>query len=143
MKYLIPFLVVICLFNACNKKENKNEILVKQYFDYFNNHEWNNMANMYIDSAEFKDPTLGNEIVKQTRKQIIEKYSALHAIFPNLKDEIVTTYKCGDNQMVVEFTSSGKAADNSNFELPICTIFTFKNGYITKDFTYFDNFEEQ
>ena len=26
--------------------------------------------------------------------------------------------------------------------MPICTIFTIENGLITKDFTYFDNFEE-
>ena len=63
-------------------------------------------------------------------------------VFPNLKDEIVSIYPAGDKHIVVEFVSSGTAADSSKFELPICTIFTIENGVITKYFTYFDNFQE-
>lgn len=50
----------------------ENEDLVKQYFEYFNNHEWVKMANMYAEISEFKDPSLGQGIMKQTRQQIIE-----------------------------------------------------------------------
>ena len=88
------------------------------------------------------DPTLGKTIVKQNRKQIIEKYSQLHKIFPDLNDKVINIYTSGENVVVVEFISSGTALDNSKFELPICTIFTLENGLIVKDFTYFDNFEE-
>ena len=45
--------------------------------------------------------------------------------------------------MIVEFISTGTAEDGSQFELPICTIFTIENGKITKDFTYYDNFNEE
>lgn len=50
-------------------------------------------------------------------------------------------YPSGENHIIVEFVSSGTAPDNSKFELPICTIFTIENGLITKDFTYYDNFD--
>ena len=119
-----------------------NEKIIKQYFEYFNNHDFVKMANMYSDTADFKDPTLGQGIVKQTRQQIIEKYTELSKMIPDVKDKVIQTYPSGDNHIIVEFVSSGTAPDNSTFELPICTIFTIENGLITKDFTYFDNFEE-
>jgi ketosteroid isomerase-like protein len=121
----------------------ENEKFVKKYFEHFNNHDWDKMANMYIEISEFKDPTLGQGIVKQTRKQIIEKYAELNKIFPDLHDKVIQTYPSGENHIIVEFVSSGTAPDNSKFELPICTIFKIENGKITKDFTYFDNFEEE
>lgn len=55
---------------------------------------------------------------------------------------MIQVYPSSDQHIVVEFVSSGTAPDNSKFELPICTIFTIENGKITKDFSYFDNFEE-
>ena len=144
MKHTLFIVTILFALTACNTKEKEtaNEKLVKQYFEYFNKHDWNKLATMYADTTDFKDPTLGTGIVKQTHKQTIEKYTALSKIFPNLKDEIIAMYPSGDNHMIVEFKSSGTAADGSSFELPICTIFTIENGRITKDFTYFDNFDE-
>jgi ketosteroid isomerase-like protein len=123
-------------------KSTENEKLVKTYFEHFNNHDWKKMAEMYTETADFKDPSLGIRIVKQTQQQTIKKYSELNNVFPDLKDEIKAVYPSGDNHIVVEFISTGTAPDNSKFELPICTIFTIENGKITKDFTYYDNFEE-
>jgi hypothetical protein len=120
-----------------------NEKLIEQYFIHFNNHEWIKMANMYVENAEFKDPTLGLGIVKQTRQQIIDKYAELNTVFPDLNDKIIQIYPSGEKHVIVEFVSSGTAPDNSKFELPICTIFTIENGLITKDFTYFNNFKEE
>jgi ketosteroid isomerase-like protein len=146
MKSLAVTVIIIGLLASCNTKKTKstgsNEKLVQQYFAHFNNHDFTKMANMYSDTAEFKDPTLGQGIVKQTRMQTVEKYSTLNKIFPNLKDEVIKMYPSGDKHIVVEFKSSGTGADNSTFELPICAIFTIENGLITKDFTYFDNFKE-
>lgn len=145
MKKII-ILIAILSISSCttknNKESNSNEELVKQYFTYFNNHEWKKMAEMYSENAEFKDPSLGEGIVKQTHQQIIEKYSELNGIFTDIKDEVIKTYPSGKNHIIVEFISSGTAPDNSKFELPICTIFTIENGKITNDFSYFDNFEE-
>lgn len=152
MKKLLLNLFLLSTIVSCTKKEetsekqtitqNPNETLVKQYFDYFNAHEWTKMAEMYADTADFKDPSLGTGIVKQTRQQTSTKYAELNKIFPNLHDEVVATYPSGEKHITVEFISTGTAADGSKFELPICSIFTIENGKITKDFTYFDNFGE-
>ncbi len=144
MKNVIAIFVIAFVLNGCNIKEqeNTNEKLVKKYFEYFNNHDWNKMASMYADTADFKDPTLGSGIVKQTHKQTIEKYTELSKIFSNVKDEVIAIYPSGEKHIIVEFKSSGKAADSILFELPICSIFTIENGLITKDYTYFDNFDE-
>jgi len=140
---LILSLTISCTEkNGSSKQADKNTQIVAQYFEHFNNHEWQKMAEMYIETAEFKDPTLGERIVKMTRAEIIAKYSELNGIFTDIKDKVIQTYPSGEKNIIVEFISSGTAPDNSKFELPICTIFTIENGKITKDFSYFDNFEE-
>lgn len=149
MRQFLILCIVIFTFISCNNNKEKtmeatdNERLVKQYFEHFNKHEWTKMANMYAETAAFKDPTLGQGIVTQTRQQIIGKYSELNEVFPDIHDEVIQIYPSGDKHIIVEFVSSGTAPDDSRFELPICTIFTIENGIITKDFTYFDNFEEE
>lgn len=148
IKTLITLFAIFTLISCNNQKQKNNttsdnEELVKQYFEHFNNHEWSKMANMYSEISEFKDPTLGQGIVKQTRQQIIDKYSELNKTFVDLHDQVIQIYPSGDKHIIAEFVASGTAPDNSKFELPICTILTIENGIITKDFTYFDNFEEQ
>ena len=143
--FILTFIVIGCNNQTKEKTMtiSTNEKLVKQYFEHFNNHEWIKMANMYAETTDFKDPSLGQGIVKQTRQQIVDKYSELHKVFPDLHDQVIQTYPSGDKHIIVEFVSSGTAPDNSKFELPICVIFTIENGLITKDFSYFDNFDEE
>lgn len=153
MKYLITILFATITLISCNNQtqnimaitiqQTNNEKLVQQYFEHFNNHEWIKMANIYAETSEFKDPSLGQGTVKQTRQQIIDKYSELNKIFPDLHDQVIQTYPSGDKHIIVEFVSTGTAPDKSKFELQICTILTIENGIITKDFSYFDNFEEE
>ncbi len=123
-------------------ENSENITLVKQYFDLFNEHKWKEMAALYTDTADFKDPSLGTGIVKQTHEQTIGKYTELGSTFPDVHDEIVEIYPSGEKHVIVEFISTGTAPDNSKFELPICTIFKIENGKISADFTYYDNFEE-
>lgn len=148
MKNLIPLSLIILIFTCCNQKKEEpmydpNIRLVEQYFELFNQHKWTELAEMYSENAEFKDPTFGPEIVRQSRAEFIQKYSELNAIFPDLKDEVIQIYPSGKDHLVVEFISTGKAADHTELKLPICTIFTIENGLITKDFTYFDNSQEE
>jgi ketosteroid isomerase-like protein len=126
---------------ADNTIATKNEQIIRQYFTHFNNHDWVKMANLYIETADFRDPSLGQDVVKQTRAQTIQKYTELSKTFQNVHDDIVSLYPSGDKHIVVEFLASGTAPDGSKFQLPICTIFTIENGLITKDFTYYDNIE--
>jgi ketosteroid isomerase-like protein len=148
MKKIFLTIIVVTALISCNNNSstetpaNENEKFIRQYYEHFNKHDWEKMANMYIEVSEFKDPSLGSGIVKQTREQTIEKYKNLSQIFPDIKDEIKQIYLSGDKNIIVEFVSTGTAPDSSKFELPICTIFTIENGLITKDFTYYDNFED-
>ena len=145
MKNFASCVLLAVLLSSCTsqyKKPDSNEKLVRKYFEYFNQHQWKEMAGMYVENAEFKDPSLGQKIVKQSRQQVIEKYTGLNQLFPDLKDRILTIYPAGDKTMIVEFISTGTAADRSKFSLPVCTIFTIENNMITRDYTYYDNFEE-
>jgi len=147
-KILLLVITAFALF-SCNEQNqspisnNNHEKLVNKYFEHFNNHDFTKMASMYAETADFKDPSLGQGIVKQTRQQTIEKYTELAKIFPDLHDQVIQTYLSGNNHIIVEFISSGTGPDKVKFELPICTIMTIENGLITKDFTYFDNFSEE
>jgi len=144
MKNILCLLSIIMVFASCGqnqqeKIEKENEQLITQYFDHFNKHQWKEMAEMYVDTADFKDPSLGQGIVKQTRQQTITKYKSLNEIFPDIHDEIKQIYHSGSDNIIVEFVSSGTAPDSSKFELPICTIFKIAHGKIVQDFTYYDN----
>lgn len=148
MKKLSFLLFVFFALSSCNQTNHTmdskaNEKLVQQYFELFNQHKWSELSEMYVENAEFKDPSLGLGIVKQTRQQFVNKYGELQGIFPNLKDRIVQIYPSAEKNIIVEFVSTGTAEDGSQFEMPICTIFTIENGKITKDFTYYDNFNEE
>lgn len=150
MKNIITIFALTLIISCNNVKSEKmatvsssqNEKLVKQYFEYFNKHQWSEMAAMYTENADFKDPSLGKGIVKQSHQDIIKKYTELSTVFPDVQDKVIQIYPSGENHIVVEFVSTGTAPDNSKFELPICTIFTIENGKISKDYTYYDNFEE-
>lgn len=97
------------------------------------------MANMYTEVADFKDPSFGKEVVKQTRAETVSKYAELNGIFPDIHDEVIQIYPSGEKNVIVELVSTGTGPDGSKLELPICIIFTFENGLITKDFTYYDS----
>ncbi len=143
---ILFFAAVFCLMtiacNNCDAKDNStNEQFVKKYFQLFNQHQWKALSELYAEQAEFRDPSLGTGIVQQSRTQFEQKYTELNEMFPDLKDNVKNIYTSGAKNVIVEFVSTGTAPDKTRFELPICTIFTIENGKITKDFTYYDNFE--
>lgn len=146
MKKIVLFLAMVSLF-SCKKEEEKiikidtteNEKIAKQLFVEFNKHDWQKMANLYIENAEFKEPTSGMKPQLKSRAQIVKEYSELQSMFPDVQDSVVAVYPSGKNKVIVEFVSKGTNPDKTKFELPICTIFTIENGKITKDYTYYDN----
>lgn len=139
-------LFLLGLFVACNEErtvqspaEARNIALVKQVYEHFNNHNWKAMAALYRDSAEFKDPSFGAGVVRQTHNEIIEKYAKYQEASPDIRDEIVQIYASGPSHVIVEFVSSGTAPNGEPWSMPICTIFTIENGVIVKDYTYYNN----
>ncbi len=142
---LMVFVLFSVLLASCGTDDGlktaqeKNIAIVKKMYEHFNAHEWEKMAAMYSDTAEFKDPSLGPGIVPQTRSETARKYAEYHTMSPDIRDEIVQIYPSGDKHVIVEFVSSGTAPNGERWSLPICTIFTIENGLIVKDFTYYDN----
>lgn len=146
IKILISGIIFFSMLISCNNSNDKiqaeNEKLIENYFKLFNEHKWKELSELYVENAEFKDPSFGNGIVKQSKNEFVKKYTELNHVFPDLNDKVIQVYPSGDKNIIVEFISTGTAPDQSKFELPISTIFTIENGKITKDFTYYDNFEE-
>jgi ketosteroid isomerase-like protein len=138
MKPIIACWLLALSCAACKQPANDNEALVRHYFALFNQHDWQGMANLYADTAQFKDPSLGRGIVPMSRAQIVAKYQALQKSLPDVRDDIAQLYPAGPQHIVVEFVSRGTLPDSSQLELPICTIFTIRNGKIAADFTYYD-----
>ena len=107
MNHITTTILAIALLASCDNQNTtkitttENDKIVKQYYEHFNNHEWTKMAEMYTETSDFKDPSLGQGIVKQTRQQIIEKYSGLSEMFPDVKDEIIQVYPSGDKHIIV------------------------------------------
>jgi ketosteroid isomerase-like protein len=128
-----------CTSNKTDTKtEEENISVANRVFEYFNQHHWAEMAELYVDPAEFKDPSFGQEVVTQTRQQTIEKYKKLEEMSSDIRDSVVHIYPSGDKYVIVEFVSSGTAPNGATWKLPLCTIFTIENGKIIKDFTYYD-----
>ena len=149
---ILPALAIFC-FTACKNEPAKDqpsnpargstgnnpEGVARLLFERFNQHDWEGMAALYTDTAEFKDPSFGKGMVKQTRAETVKKYKELNALFTNFRDSVIGVYPSGDKYVTVEFISKGTAPDGTLFELPICSILTVENGFISKDFTYYDN----
>lgn len=139
--------VMVLLNISCNDNKKRREgtsqtniKIVQSVFEHFNNHDWEGMANLYIENAEFKDPEYGLEKVKRSRVSTVKHYTELNQLFPDIKDEVIAIYPSGDKNVIVEFVSTGTAPDGTTFTLPVCTVFTIEQGMITKDHNYYDNF---
>ena len=121
MKNKLFIIVLIITLISCNNKnknamlnqsETINEKIVKQYFVHFNNHEWQKMAELYADTVEMKDPTMGIQVVNFNQSDIINKYSELHQMIPDVKDSIVK-YPSHEVPSIVFFPNSGAIAHRS------------------------------
>jgi len=76
--------------NSEIKMQEQNILIAKNYFEQFNKHNWGKMAEFYSDPADFKDPSLGKTIVKQPRKQAIEKFKKLAELSADINDHIIS-----------------------------------------------------
>lgn len=145
MKYLrslykLSALLIVCCLVYCANPSNEHEATIKQYFGFFNEHNWDKMAELYADSALFKDPDIGYYGKIMSQKAIVAKYSELAEMFPNVKDSVTAIYTDkSKNVVTVEFISTGTDSSGISFNLPICTVFKFENGKIKEDFTYYNN----
>jgi ketosteroid isomerase-like protein len=144
MKTFIISLLLLCSATACNnnaKKEvaTEQEAFIKAYFALFNQHKWEQLANLYAPQVQIKDPAYGTHTITMQPPEILKKYKELQQMVPDVKDSVTTIYSSG-NSCIVAFTSTGTDANGKKFSLPICTIMTIEKGKLTADLTYYDNF---
>jgi ketosteroid isomerase-like protein len=137
-KRIVFSLLVIATFFSCDKTEQQNVALTQKMFAAFNAHNWQEMASCYAVDAQYLDPAYGQNFVYKSHQEIVAKYFEMQQLFPDIKDSIVDM-QAVNNQVVVQFVSSGSSGDSIQFKLPICTVLTFANGKIVKDATYYDN----
>ncbi|MCB0473686.1 MAG: nuclear transport factor 2 family protein [Flavobacteriaceae bacterium] len=146
MKRLILVLLILILINfSCRNKSNTeianvNLELAERSFAAFNAHNWEQHAQFFSDSCTYLDPSYGNEYVTKSRKEKIEKYRKMEMTSPDIKDDITSLFAV-DDKVVVQFISSGTAKMETRdymWSLPICCIFTFKDGIIIRDETYYN-----
>lgn len=148
MKNILLVTLALSAFSCKQNEEKKivqhanqtnNERVARELFVQFNKHDWQKMADLYADSAEFKEPS--SKMIPQikSKTQLVKEYTELQKQFPDVKDSLVTLYPSGDKNVIVEFVTSATLPNKSKFQLPICSILTIENGIITKDYTYYDN----
>ncbi|NOS56780.1 MAG: nuclear transport factor 2 family protein [Cyclobacteriaceae bacterium] len=118
--------------------EKQNTEIVIQMFAAFNAHDWQKMNSFYSSDADYLDPAYGIGYVKKSSQEIVEKYSDMQKMFPDIHDEVKSLYAAND-KVTVEFVSTGSSGDSIKFSLPICAVLTFKDGKIVRDATYYDN----
>ncbi len=137
MKVLL--LVTAFVIISCTQSvEKQNAEIATQMFAAFNAHDWQKMNSFYSLDANYLDPAYGLEYVKKSSSEIIEKYSGLEKMFPDIHDEVKGMYAAGD-KITVEFVATGSSGDRIKFSLPICAVLTFKDGKIVRDATYYNN----
>jgi ketosteroid isomerase-like protein len=137
MKWLIAA-IIVGVVSGCNRVGQRNIELTQKMFAAFNAHNWQEMASCYAVDAKYLDPAYGQNFVYKSHQEIVAKYFEMQQLFPDIKDSIVDM-QAVNNQVVVQFVSSGSSGDSIQFKLPICTVLTFANGKIVKDATYYDN----
>ncbi|MEJ1241125.1 nuclear transport factor 2 family protein [Chryseolinea sp. T2] len=138
----IYLITVVMMIAGCREQQqvespDTNKETALAMFDAFNKHDWQKMADYYAEGADFLDPSLGKSFVKQSHKEIVDKYQGMQQMFPDIKDEVTSVHVDGE-AVIVQFTSHGTMDGGTSFSLPIITVLTFDDGLITRDATYYD-----
>ena len=140
MKLIITLLILmpVVFYDQVYSQGNKdrNIAVVQAIFEAFNEHNWDKMLSYYSEEAVFVDPSFTNPV--SDLKIIAVHYQEMYQLFPDIKDEIISITAASD-RVVVEFISTGTAANREKSTLPICTVFTLSNGKVVQDATYYDH----
>ena len=131
----ITFVVYLVIVNLSSASGQDNETVVKAIFSAFNRHDWKSMLANYDSRAVFIDPSFEAPVNDQSK--ILAHHQEMVNYFPDIHDEIKSIFACRDI-VVVEFVAWGKGTDGRSFQLPICTVFTLRNGKVIRDATYYD-----
>lgn len=102
-------------------KQEKNIAVVKKFFEYEDNHQWNEMAKIWSSMPPDYEQ------------------SARESLIRDIRTDIVQIYPSGDRYVIVKLIKHLKFRNNSNWDPRICSIITIENGIITN----FDSFKQE
>lgn len=137
---VLIFIQCSCVNNSKMDIVENNIDIAKKSFAAFNAHNWEEQASYFSDTCQYIDPSYGDTPVVKSRIEKIEKYLKMEEMSPDIKDEITSIFGAED-KVVIQFISSGTAKTEQGdykWSLPICCVFTFQNGLIVKDATYYN-----
>ncbi|MCF8371866.1 MAG: nuclear transport factor 2 family protein [Bacteroidales bacterium] len=137
---VLIFIQCSCVNNSKMDNVENNIDIAKKSFAAFNAHNWEEQANFFSDTCQYLDPSYGDTPIVKSRIEKIGKYRKMEEMSPDIKDEITSIFGV-DDKVVVQFISSGTAkTEQGDYKwiLPICCVFTFQNGFIVKDETYYN-----
>ena len=110
---------------------------IERLFEAFNRHDAKAMAALYADNAVLESPDYCTPV--RGRAAIERVYNILFREISDVRDDVETMVVDG-NKAAVQFQSRGTQA-GTPFEVKIATFFTFADGKIVHDATYFDSTE--
>ena len=135
----------VVLFTSCNSSQNKLQEMVTAHFDALNHHNLDALASQYNDSS--KIASVGWDGIKTGAKAVRENYKRYFTTSPDLIYVVKNTV-IHNNIAIVEYTSTGTMAKpekgepdfmtGKKYTLQNCTVFTFAEGKISTEMTYFD-----
>ncbi len=119
---------------------SENIELAKKSFQAFNEHNWELHASYFSNECKYLDPSYGDKHIVVNRKDKAAKYLAMQKTSPDIKDSITSVFGV-DNKVVIQFISTGTAKTEKGeykWTVPICCIFTYKDGLVIIDETYYN-----
>ena len=119
---------------------SENIELAKKSFQAFNIHNWELQSSYFSDECKYLDPSYGDTHVVVNRKDKAAKYRAMEKTSPDIKDSITSIFGI-DDKVVIQFISTGTAMTEKGeykWRVPICCIFTYKDGLVIIDETYYN-----
>jgi ketosteroid isomerase-like protein len=113
---------------------------VKRLYDLFNKRQWQDIAELYSDTACFLD-NRNDEFVIRTNEEIPTIYAALERKYPGITEQILYIEESGD-LVYVQFLTSGSTRSGGYWQQIAWTIFTVENNKIAKVASYFNRPEK-
>lgn len=134
------FFAFSCNIKNAESNTEKNIGLATKSFKAFNEHNWELEASYFSDTCKYLDPSYGDKYITVNRKDKAIKYAAMEQTSPDIQDSITNIFGYG-NKVVIQFISTGTAKTedgNYNWSVPICCVFTYKDGLVIIDETYYN-----
>ena len=122
---------------AVDDQTDSNLTLIKNLYAAANRHDWPEVASYYSNPTRFLEPSMGADYHPVLHEEIIARYVSLEEAYSNFRMEIVGIYPYR-NTVTVEYVSTGAEITGHLWKLPMCSVFTLKDGKIVQEAVYYN-----